>query len=745
MPRGLRITTIGGGPGGLYAGILLARADPSARITVLERNAPDDTFGWGVVFSAATLAELADADAPSHDALMSACARWDPVDVRYAGRTIRGRGNRFAAISRKRLLQILQGRCRELGVDLRFGCEVGDVGEHRDADLVIAADGANSRARQALAAAFGPKLVREGGKFIWLGTTLPLDAFTFVFTEHDAGPFQVHAYPFDEHTSTWIVECDEATWRRAGLDATDASALAPGENDEHALRFCEELFAEHLDGHRLLGNNSRWLDWHTVSNRRWHAGNVVLLGDAAHTAHFSIGSGTKLAMEDAIALARALPDAPDVPAALAAYESDRLPAVLRLQEAAGESLEWFARYHRYLHFDAPAFAYSLLTRSTRVTYESMRARDSAFVASYDRWYAERSLAEAGQAPGAPLLVPPQPAFTPFAVGRLALSNRLVVTPGAGLRADGGLLDGDALRRLADLGSAGAGLLLVDLVATSAHGRITPEQPGLYTEEHERRLGEVLDLVRAGQGSPVGVQLVHAGPRGATRPRSQGVDRPLGDGAWPLVAPSPLAYAPWSQVPAALGREGMEAVLEDFVEAARRAERAGVDLVELHMAHGYLLGAFLSPLTNRREDAYGGSAERRLAFPLEVMRAVRAALGPDVTLSVCLGASDLHAGGVSEGEVVDAARALAAEGVELFDVVAGQTTWQSAAAYGTAHYAPWADLVRNRARVPVVASGSIPTPLEASHVLAAGRADLCVLGRPLPAAEPWVSPEEGEER
>jgi anthraniloyl-CoA monooxygenase len=728
----MKVVAVGGGPGGLYAALLLKKADPSADIAVYERNAPDDTFGFGLVFSAATLAQLEDADAPSYDALMRACARWDPVDIAFAGARIRARGNRFAAISRKRLLAILQQRCRQVGITLEFRHEITDPAEILDADLVLGADGINSRTRARFASTFGPRLDVEGSKYIWLGTTLPLTAFTFFFAENDHGRFQAHAYPYDERMSTFIVECDHQTWRTAGLDR--AGSLAPGESDLAGVEYCQRLFAEHLAGHRLVVNNSRWLDWTTVRNRRWHRDHVVLLGDAAHTAHFSIGSGTKLALEDAIALVDAMQRCNRLDDALDGYEASRRPVVERLQDAAAESMDWFARYpRRYAHFAPPQFAYSLLTRSTRVTHDNLRSRDPVLVDTYERWFAQRD----GR-----LRVAPPPALTPLSLRATTLPNRTVLTAPNAFTATAGMpLDAD-VAAVAGLSRSGAGLVLVSMVAVSERARATSACRGLYASAHQAAWEGV--ITQAPGTATFGVQLVHAGRRGATRPRTAGTDRPLRQGAWPLVSASPLPYTPASQTPAALDRDGMDATTAAFTTATRMAAGAGFGLVEVHAGSGYLLGSFISPLTNHRADRYGGDIGQRMAFPLEVVAAVRDAWPDDRPLSVCLTASDLAPGGISEDDAVAAACMLAEAGVDVINVGAGHTTPGFRAVYDhRAFLAGWSDLIRNRARVPTMTSGNIPAPWAANDVIAAGKADLCVLDPPAGQNPAWVRAGAGE--
>ena len=680
------------------------------------------------------LAGLETADAVSFRRLWDASARWDPVEVRHAGQRIRAHGNRFAAISRHLLLRILQERAAELGVDLRFETEVDDVEAVMAAsDLVLGADGINSGVRRRFADHFRPRLRPEGSKFIWLGTTHPFDAFTFIFEQNTAGRFQAHIYPFSEDVSTFIVECDPETWRKAGLDAVDANTLAPGESDEASIAYLEELFADHLEGHRLVANNSKWIDWTTVTNEAWHHRNVVLLGDAAHTAHFSIGSGTKLAMEDAMALADALALHRGVEDALDAYVSDRKPVTEAIQRAASESLEWFERYARYWSFEAPQFAYSLLTRSKRVDYENLRKRDLDLVDNLDRWYA--GACRGGPAPA----VPRPPAANPVRLGPVELPNRIAHVTDADRAARDGTASDAHLADLAAWARADVGLVVADAVAVSPAARATPADAGLWSDEHVDRWRSVLDTDRGDGRALVGVRLLHAGPRGATRPREHGIDLPLpARDAWPLVAASPTPYSSIARTPTALDADGMAQVRDEFATAARRAVEAGFDALELHAGHGYLLASFVSPLTNARDDEYGGDVFGRLRFPLEVLAAVRAEWPDDRLLSVCFSASDLEPGGLSTADALEVARQLREHGADLLHVVSGQTTPRSRPEFSTGFNAEWSDLVRNEAGGPVMTSGNLPSVADINHVLLGGRADLAALGRPLPSRPDWLA-------
>ncbi|HEY7623133.1 MAG TPA: FAD-dependent monooxygenase, partial [Solirubrobacteraceae bacterium] len=675
----MKVRIVGAGPAGLYLAILLKKADPTHDIAIVERNPPDATFGFGVVFSEETLGALRDADPESHLEITDTFARWPAIDIHYMGRVLRSRGHSFSAIPRKLLLQILQRRAHGLGVDLRFETEVSELPH---ADLVVGADGVKSLVRAAFAGDFGERVAPQGCKYVWFGTDLVLDAFTFIFKETDAGLVQVHAYPFDEHTSTWIVECPEHTWRALGFDAMD---------EDESLKACEALFVDELRGHRLMSNRSLWLDFLLVRNESWHRENVVLIGDAAHTAHFSIGSGTKLAMEDAIALAQAFQRHPrDLERALVDYELERQPVVERFQQAAGESAGYFARVARYTHMEPMPFAFNLLTRSGRITHANLSQRDPQFVRVLDASFH-------GGVAGA---VAPPPLFAPWG----AMRNRVVRAAG---RPD----------EMAALARSGAGLVLAGPIAVAPDGRISPDTPALDDDWP-------VEEVHAA-GAQAGVLLTHAGRRGSTRPSARGVDLPLREGGWPLVAPSAIAYAPRMPVPRVMDAEAMTRVCDEFAQAARGAAAAGFDVLELDMGHGYLLASFLSPESNRREDEYGGDLAGRMRFPLRVLDAVREEWSG--LLAVRLNVIDGTKRGLKLAEGIAIARELAEHGCGLVHVVAGQTVPEAPQAdYRRGFLTPLADRVRAEARVPTLVGGYLTTPDEANTILGAGRADLCLL-------------------
>jgi anthraniloyl-CoA monooxygenase len=716
----VRILCAGGGPAGLWLAILAKKALPGAAVRVVERNRPEDTFGWGVVFSDETVNQLAAADPVSHERLAARCRRWTAIETHYRGARVVSTGHAFAAISRRELLELLHQRCRELRIELDFEREL-DPGELPPADLVVAADGANSGLRLARAEAFRPRVDWGACRFCWLGTDLPLAAFTFVFHESEHGLFQVHAYPFAEGLSTWIVECREEVWRRAGLARA---------SEERTVEFCERLFAPYLDGHRLLANRSLWRAFPTVRCESWRAGNVVLLGDAAHTAHFSIGSGTKMAMEDAGALAEALRErgAGDVAGALALYEERRRPEVERFQRAAETSQEWFESSARYLGQPPEQFVFNLLTRSRRITYDNLRQRDPELVARVDAGFAAR----AGAAADPAAETPPPPMFTPFRLRGLELANRIVVSPMCQYSAIDGTPSDWHLVHLGSRAVGGAGLVLTEMTDVSPEGRITPACAGMYAPAHVAAWTRIVDFVHAHTPARIGMQLAHAGRKGSVRHPWWGEDVPLppAAGGWTTLAPSPLPFRPDWPPPREMDGGDMERVTAEFARAARWCAEAGFDVLELHMAHGYLLSSFLSPLANQRSDDYGGSLHNRLRFPLQVLRAVRGAW-PEKPILVRISASDWMAdgSGMTPAEAVEVARALAAAGCDLVDVSSGGVSPLSRPRYGRMYQVPFAERIRHEARVPVAAVGGILGADHANTILAAGRADLVVMARP----------------
>ncbi len=711
----MRISVLGSGPAGLYFALLMKKSDPGHGVTVVERNPPDATYGWGVVFSEETLGALREADRTSYDRITESFATWGAIDIRYRGETVRSRGHAFSGLARKELLRILQERCRELGVDLRFHLEIADLDQLPAADLVVGADGVNSLVRRLHEDAFKPTGLTHGTRFIWFGTDLVFKAFTFIFRENEHGLFQVHAYPFDASTSTFIVECPEATWRAAGLDqATEQDSIA----------YCEKLFAEDLAGHSLMSNRSLWVGFVTLRNETWHHGNVVLLGDAAHTAHFTIGSGTKLAMEDSVALAEAIARRPsDLEAALTEFEMERQPVVDRFQEAALDSARYFENVRRYASFEPIQFAFNLLTRSGRITHLELTRRDPSFVRGVDASF----VAEAGGPTG--LVVAPPPRMVAFRRGGNLARNRIVLSPVVKEDADEGVPGAGIRDALYAAAAAGPGVVLTDFVAVSAEGRISPATPGLYAEDHLHMWRRVSRRIHLDSRARILLRLGHAGARGATRPRSEGIDRPLRVGAWPLVAASPLPYTPRSQRPREADPRDLTRIADDFVAAARLADQASFDGLLLDFSRGYLVASFISPLTNQREDRYGGSFHARLRFPLEVFDAVRAVWPESRPLAVALTVADWAAGGLDAEEGIQAARALKEHGCDLIQVLAGQTTWRSRPEYGPMFLVPFSDRIRNEAGVPTMVGGAITTYDQVDTILAAGRADLCLLDVP----------------
>mgnify|MGYP001060665281 CR=1 FL=1 len=731
----MKIVCIGGGPAGLYFAMLMKKQDPGHDITVIERNRPYDTFGWGVVFSDRTLDNLREADEKTASQILDAFNHWDDIDIHIRGQTIRSTGHGFCGIGRKRLLNILQERCEELGVRLVFETEVKSDTEFPDADLIIASDGINSQIRTKYADTYKPDIDLRKCRFVWLGTNKLFDAFTFAFEETEWGWFQAHAYRFDADTSTFIVETPEEVWRKAGLENM---------SKEEGIEFCEKLFARYLDGHKLMSNarhlrgSSQWIKFPRVLCESWvhHNGRapVVLMGDAAHTAHFSIGSGTKLAFEDAIELTRCIGETPDdLTGALQRYQDERSVAVLRLQNAARNSMEWFENVERYVSLPVEQFAYSLLTRSQRISHENLRLRDQHYIEDFESWFARRSGIDTSVRKQS---VPPM--FTPYTVRGVTLKNRVVVSPMAQYSCVDGLPADYHMVHLGARAMGGAGLVMTEMTCVSPDARITPGCPGIWNDEQRDAWKRIVDFVHASTDAKIGVQLGHAGAKGATKVAWEGIDMPLEHGGWELISASPQQYldgiSQWSR---AMTRDDMQRVLDDFVQATLRANEAGFDWLELHCAHGYLLSSFISPLTNQRTDEYGGSLENRVRYPLEVFAAIRRVWPQDKPISVRISAHDWVEGGTTPDDAVQIARFFKEAGADVIDVSSGQVSKKEAPVYGRMFQTPFSDQIRNEAGIPTIAVGAISEADHVNSIIAAGRADLCAIARPHLANPAWT--------
>ncbi|MFU1477834.1 bifunctional salicylyl-CoA 5-hydroxylase/oxidoreductase [Roseovarius sp. C7] len=717
----MRIAVLGGGPAGLYFAISMKLRRPEAEITLFERNRADDTFGWGVVLSDETLENLAENDAKSAEVIRDHFAYWDDIAVHHRGQKMLSTGHGFCGIGRKRLLLILQERARDLGVDMRFETEVGAASDYAaDYDVVVAADGLNSTTRREFAQAFKPDVDERLCQFVWMGTRQKFDdAFTFIFEETDKGWLWAHAYQFDDETATFIVECSQETFDAYGFGE---------KSQQESIEICQKIFAAHLDGHALMTNanhirGSAWLRFPRVLCEAWSHENIVLLGDAAATAHFSIGSGTKLALESAIALSEYIAKEDSLAAAFARYEDERRLEVLRLQSAARNSVEWFEDVERYLHLDPVQLNYSLLTRSQRISHENLRERDGAWLASAERWFQR----QAGVPEAAPVRAP---MFAPYRLRDMALCNRIVVSPMAQYKAVDGCPTDWHLVHYGERAKGGAGLVYTEMTCVSAEGRITPGCPGLYTPEHEAAWARLTQFVHDETDAKICCQIGHSGRKGSTRVGWEGMDQPLEAGNWGIMSASALPWSPENATPREMTREDMNEVRDAFVASTEMAARAGFDMIELHAAHGYLISSFISPVSNVRTDAYGGSLENRMRYPLEVFAAMRAVWPADKPMAVRISANDwVGEAGVTPDDAVEIARLFHAAGADIIDVSAGQTTPEAAPVYGRMFQTPFSDRIRNETGIATMAVGNIYEPDHVNSILMAGRADLVCLARP----------------
>lgn len=730
----MRIACLGGGPAGLYFSILAKKANPSWDITVIERNHPDSTFGWGVVFSDKTMGGFKDADAETHAAITDAFRHWDDIDVFFKGQKVTSGGHGFCGIARMKLLQILQNRAATLGVKLQFATEITDPGLYAaEYDLVVASDGASSITRRTYEDIFRPNVQVRHNRFIWLGTRKKLDAFTFDFRQTEWGWFTLHAYRFDADWSTFIVETPEKNWMKAGIDKMTA---------EQSIALCEGLFAERLDGNSLTSNaqhlvgSAVWLKFNRILCERWHHNNMVLIGDAAHTAHFGIGSGTKLAMEDAMALARVLEARErDVTVALEQYQQEREIEALKLQSAARNRMEWFEQVERYVHLEPVQFTYSLLTGSQRIGHENLKLRDAGYVRNVEEWFSQRS--------GVDHRVPPM--FTPFKVRGLTLKNRVIVSPMATYMAEDGVPNDFHLVHLCSRAMGGAAMVGTEMTCVSPDARISPACPGMWNMQHQEAWRRIVDFVHTHTDARIALQLGHSGRKGSTRRGWEGIDLPLASGNWPLISASPIPYMPGvSQVPREATRNDLQRVKADFVSAVRRGVAAGFDWLEFHCAHGYFLSSFISPLTNQRKDEYGGSLENRCRYPLEVFRAMREVWPREKPMSVRISANDWVPGGLTPEDSVTVAHLFCEAGADLIDCSSGQVSKEEKPVYGRMFQVPLSDRIRNEVGIATIAVGNIFEGDHVNTIIAAGRADLCAIARPHLADPSWTLHEAAKQ-
>jgi anthraniloyl-CoA monooxygenase len=730
----MRIVCLGGGPAGLYFAISMKLQDLTHDIVVLERNAPNDTFGWGVVLSDDALEHLDDNDRTSAEAIRKNFTYWDDIAVIHGGeRTVSG-GHGFAGIGRKKMLEILQTRARELGVKMKFETQFGTAADYKDDyDLVVACDGINSKTRTEYAEHFKPDIDVRECQYIWLGTNQKFnDAFTFIFEKTEHGWMWAHVYQFDENTATFIVECQQDTWEKWGFK--DMS-------QEEIIETCRKVFEEHLGGHDLLSNASHlrgsalWMQFPRVLCERWYHDNVVLMGDSAATGHFSIGSGTRLAFDSAMSLANYLHSEATVEDAFKRYQEERRLEVLRLQNAARNSLEWFEKVEHYLDLNPVQFNYSLLTRSQRIGHENLRMRDPNWLESAEKWFQKQS----GIADNAPVRTP---MFTPFKLREMTLNNRIVVSPMAQYKATDGCPNDWHLIHYGERAKGGAGLIYTEMTCVSAEGRITPGCPGLYKPEHEEAWKRLTSFVHDETEARICCQIGHSGRKGSTQLGWEEMDAPLKERNWETLAPSPIPWSDINNPPREITREEMDMIRDQFVASTEMAERSGFDMIELHAAHGYLISSFISPLSNQRADEYGGSLENRMRYPLEVFGAMRAVWPEDKPMSVRISANDWVAEkGVTPEEAVEIARMFAAAGADIIDVSSGQTSVEAKPVYGRMFQTPLSDRIRNESGICTMAVGNIYEADHANSILMAGRADLIVIGRPH-LSDPYWTLREG---
>lgn len=724
----MKVACIGGGPAGLYFAISMKLHQPSNQVVVFERNNSGDTFGWGVVLSAETLGNLSANDTISAELIRNHFAYWDDIVVDFKGERLLSRGHGFCGIGRHRLLSILEERARELGVEIRFETEAGSALDYADDfDLVVAADGLNSKTRSLLAEKFRPEIDVRKCQFVWLGTRQKFDdAFTFIFEETEHGWVWAHAYQFDPDTATFIVECSQDTWERFGFGAMTQA---------ETIEVCERIFAQQLGGHSLMTNashirGSAWIQFPRVLCERWSYKNIVLMGDAAATAHFSIGSGTKLALESAIALASYLHDEETISAAFEKYEDERRLEVLRLQSAARNSLEWFEDIERYFSLDPVQFNYSLLTRSQRISHENLRLRDPNWLEGAEAWFQQRAGVDASAPVRAPM-------FAPFKLRSMELKNRIVVSPMAQYKAVDGCPTDWHLVHYGERAKGGAGLIFTEMSCVSPEGRITPGCPGIYSDLQEKAWKQIVDFVHQETDAKICLQLGHAGPKASTQVGWEEMDAPLASGNWPLLAASQVPWSSQNQVPKSASLDDIYKVTKLFADATIRAERAGFDMIEIHAAHGYLLSSFITPLTNKRGDAYGGCLENRMRFPIEVFEALRAVWPGEKPISMRISATDWVDGGITPEEAVEIATMLKDVGVDICDVSAGQTSTQAKPVYGRMFQTPFSDRIRNEVGIATMAVGNIYEADHVNSILMAGRADLVCLARPHLADPYWT--------